>query len=426
MGTSLFQKTAELSANAKLSAKIGPSGVAALKGTGLSSTTTLKGDTFFRNNWSKVKSGAKSIPTYFQKPFSMGKMIFYGLIFIGLVIGAIYLYKYIQSKNSEGFEDSKIAYNKAFDLVNNIKISQGINVNEDDNKLVNIQPITFKQTAYLGHQQFDDNLGILEQLRAGARSFFLQIDYFEKDLGSNYGKAYEPVLVWRNNAGRMTSTNGASLANIAKSLKEYFNNDNVPNYNSPILLMLHFVRLPYALTDNDNYRNYLNKVYNAFSSLDSLLIKGYAKAAKESDLFSTTFTQFNKQLIIGTNIDTSSLNNPTDLNKYIHFVYHDTSDDPVDVSDRGNDSSNALIYSADYLLSMKDSNAIQKFIKANQNKFIIAKPKNDQNLKVSEVETLLNKLNVNVVLHDYFSDSEHVKDIYKLYNNSSYKLKSVF
>jgi rhamnogalacturonyl hydrolase YesR len=54
----------------------------ALKTTGVSSTTTLKADTFFNKNYSKLQSSLKSIPTFFQKPFTMGKMITYALIFI--------------------------------------------------------------------------------------------------------------------------------------------------------------------------------------------------------------------------------------------------------------------------------------------------------------------------------------------------------
>jgi hypothetical protein len=423
--SSLFQKTAELSADAKLASRIGPAGLVALKSTGLSSTTTMKADTFLKDNWLKIQSSVKSIPTFFQKPFSMGKIIFYSLIFILLVIVSIYVYKRVFK--TEGFEDSSIAQQKAFTLVNSIKIDRNISVNEDDNKLVNIQPIVFKQAAYLGDEMFDDDLGILEQLRAGSRFFFLQIDYFEKDLGKSFGKAYEPVLVWRNDAGRMTSKNSASLTNIALSIKKYYNNDNVPNHNSPIVIFLHFVRTPYGLTDIDNYRSYLNKVSESLSTLDSILIKGYAKASKESDLFSTTFTQFNKQIIIGTNIDTRSLNNPLNLDKYVHFMYNDTSEDPIDISDRKSDKTNALIYSTDYLLSITDSNEIQKFIKTNRNKFIIAKPKNDKILRKEDIDTLLKKLNVNVVLHDYFSESaENISSIYNLYNNSSYKLKTTF
>ena len=423
--SSLFQKTAELSADAKLASKVGPVGLVALKSTGVSSTTTLTADTFFRNNWLKIQSSVKSIPSFFQKPFSMGKIIFYSLIFVVIVILSIYVYKRIFT--TEGFEDSSIAQQKAFTLVNNIKINQSINVNEDDNKLVNIQPIIFKQAAYLGDEMFDEDLGVLEQLRAGSRFFFLQIDYFEKDLGGAFGNPNEPVLVWRNNAGRMTSKNSASLKNVALSIKKYYNNDNIPNHNSPIVLFLHFVRIPYALTDIDNYRSYLNKVSDSLSALDPILVKGYAKASKESDLFSATFTQFNKQIIIATNIDTKSLNNPLSLDKYIHFTYGDTSEDPIDISDRKSDKTSALIYSTDHLLSITDSNEIQKFIKSNKNKFIIAKPKNDQILRKEQIDTLLNKLNINLVLHDYFSDTpENITSIYELYNSSSYKLKTTF
>ena len=423
MGTSLFQKTAELSADAKLSRQLGPTGLIALKGTGISSTTTLKVSSFFTNNWNKMKSFLKSIPTYFQKPYTMGKLIMYSLIFLLVIILSIYLYKKYYN-SSEKFENSNIAYQKAFELINSIKINTPT-INEDDNKLINIQPITFKQAAYLGLQTFDEKLGILEQLRAGSRFFFLQIDYVEKDLGKGFSKPYEPVLVLRNKAGRMVSKNSASLKNVAASIKEYYNNNNIPNHTSPVVLFLHFVRMPYSITENEKYKTYLNKVYESLNTLDSVLIKGYSKASKESDLFSKKFSEFNKQIIIGTNIDTSIMNNTINLDKYVHFRYYQTDKDSVDVTDTQTsaDKTNALIYNADYLLSIKDT---EQFIKLNKNKFIIVKTKNDKNLKEAEIAQLLNKLNVNVVLHDYFSDSENITNIYKLYNNASYKLKSIF
>lgn len=421
MASKLFQKTAELSADAQLSRKVGPAGVIALKGTGLTSTTTLKLSTFFTNNWNKMKNFVKSIPTYFQKPYTMGKLIFYGFIFILVVILSIYLYKKYYN-TSETFENPKIAYQNAFKLVNSVKINTPT-INEDDNKLINIQPITFKQAAYLGFQTFDDKLGILEQLRAGSRFFFLQIDYVEKDLGKNFTKPYEPVLVLRNKAGRMVSKNSASLKNVAASIKEYYNNNNVPNHNNPIVLFLHFVRMPYSITETEKYKAYLNNVYQSLNTLDPLLIKGYSKASKESDLFNKKFSEFNKQIIIGTNIDTSIMNNTIDLDKYIHFRYYQTDKDSVDVTDTqtNTDKTNALIYSADYLLSIKDT---EQFIKLHKNKFIIVKPSSE--LKQQQIEQLLNKLNVNVVLHDYFSDPENITNIYKLYDNASYKLKSIF
>jgi hypothetical protein len=192
--------------------------------------------------------------------------------------------------------------------------------------------------------------------------------------------------------------------------------------------MLHFVRIPYPITDIEKYREYFNKVSNDLETISSLTVNSYSKASKESDLFSKTFTEFNKQIIIGTNIDTVSMNTPLNLDKHIHFRYYETPNDSVDITERQSnlDKANALIYNADYLLSIKDSNEIEKFIKQHKNKFIIVKPKNDQILKKEQIETLLNKLNVNIVLYDYFIDEKNSLDIYKLYNNSSYKLKSVF
>jgi len=168
---SILSSAAELSSQAALSTEIGSSGVGILKSSGIPATTTLSFQKYFKNNWNSIKS----FPKYFQKPFSMSKLILYALIFIGLIIGCIYLYKYL---NTEGFDDfSNVAQQQAKKRINLLKVSPTVNVNEDDNKLIYSQPLTFKQTAYMGNLVFDGDLGVLEQLRTGSRTFFLQIDY---------------------------------------------------------------------------------------------------------------------------------------------------------------------------------------------------------------------------------------------------------
>jgi len=235
--------------------------------------------------------------------------------------------------------------------------------------------------------------------------------------------------VLRNNNNMLVSKNSASLKQVFSSIFNYFNNSSVPLYNNPVVLLLHFVRLPYDETDTDNYIKYIDSVTDALSVLDSVTIKGYSKASKESDLFNLDFNQFNKQVIIGTNIDTNLKNIPIQLNNKIHFRYYEIKDDPVDITDRTSsiDNVNAIIYNADYLLSITDSNEQQKFAKAHKDKFVIVKSKNDQNITPENMDFLLNTLNVNVIPYDYYSvnDSSAIQT-FGLYNNSSYKLKTVF
>lgn len=418
--SSILSSAYELSSNARLATKIGPAGVAAFKSAGVSSTTTLRAGTYLQNNWNKIKTSVKSIPTLFQKPFSMRKILLYSIIFLGLVYLGLFIYKKYSS--NEGFANFDDFIQKATDRINNFKVNNNPINDSENNKLLYIQPVAFKQTSYMGNGIFNEDLGILEQLRAGCRFFFLQIDYYHANLDKKlYGPPKKPVLLMRNNMNKLISKNGASLEKVFKGIRSHFNNSSIPFFNNPVVICLHFLKIPYEITDSENYKGYLNSVSEAIKVIDDIRIKGYGKASKTDELFSSDYTKFNKQIIIGTNINTSIMNGSIDLHNKINFHYGETDADTVDISDSLNE--NAVIYNANSLLKITDR---EKFIKNNTKKFIIAKPKNEENLTQEQVDILLNKMNVNVVLHDYISDSEeNAKKVFNLYNNQTYKIKTI-
>jgi len=397
------------------------------------SSTTNAFLRFFQNSGNRISNFfTHTIPSIFQKPFSPMKIIIYLLILLGLIVGSIFLYNYVKS-SQEGFENNSTQLIKhIMDRVDTLRGGlQSISRNEAP-AIKNIQPITFKQIGYLSNDTMESNQGILQQLRTGARTFFIQIDYLESESlnKKKYCKTFTPCVFMRNNQGKLISNNSISLNDITKYLNEYHNNDTISFNNYPILLLLHFVRLPYKATDTDNYINYLSKVSTALEPLT--LISGYQRASKELDLFSANIHDFDKQFIIGTNIDTSLFtkikkDKSQDLDYKIHFHYYEKDSETVDatVVETPDVPTNALIYNADTLLALKDKEQI-KFVQLYKNKFIIVKPKPDQILTKQQMDILLNTLQVNVIPYDYFnSPIDFAKSVLQLYGNDAFLIKQL-
>ena len=390
-------------------------------------STTLAFYRYFQNSGTKIKKFiTHDIPSIFQKPRTPMKILLLSILFVGVVLFSIWFYNMIKSYKSEGFANLAPRKNEVQLIINTLTAGRGRASPEiKSSKFFNIQPITFKQTAFLGPTNtgyFDANNGILNQLQIGSRFFFLQIDYIEStSMGTDFPAAYKPCLVYRDNNNNLTSKNSASISDVCKYINTYAFADTIPNSKTPVVLFLHFVRLPYASTDTDNYIKYLSKVSNELSDIGPSAINGgYYRASKESDLFSSDFVTFGKTIIVGTNLDTSLFTKinaepADDLDYKINFHYYEVSTEHVDetaVTPLDN-KFHALIFNATTLL-----NADIKTWARYKNNFVIVKVSPDTNLTYDQMNTLLNTYGVNVILYDYFSnDVAESKKVLNLYNN---------
>ena len=386
-----------------------------------------------------------TIPSIFQKPFTPMKIIIILLILLALGIAGYWFYNYIKSTaNQEGFQSSTTENQLLIQRIttrtdslraglNSKGSGSGSGSGSEAPAIKYIQPVCFKQASYISDNKFDSNQGILQQLRAGARTFFLQIDYLETDSlnTNNFCKSFEPCIMLRNNTGKLVSTNSSSISDIVKYLNEYSNNDTISFNNYPIVLLLHFVRLPYKMTDTDNYVNYLSKVASSINGLN--LISGYQRSSKELELFSTNIHDFDKQVIVGTNIDTSLFtrikkDKSQDLDFLTHFHYFEKDTETVDATVVENPEimkANALIYNADTLLALEGKDQ-DKFVQLSKNKFIIVQTKPEQVLRSNQIDILLNTLQVNVIPYDYFSGPMNdAKSVLQLYGNDAFLIKTI-
>lgn len=393
-------------------------------------STTMAFLTYFKKSGAKIKKFfTHDIPSLIQKPHTPMKTIFISLIVLSILGLCMFFYNYINKSESfinEGFTATSDRNNYLIqNIVNRLNAGSStayIPTSDVATKLMNIQPMIFKQPAFLGPVDkgyFDAKSGILNQLKVGSRFFFLHIDYLESSPNNNYDKINEPCLVYRDKYGNLTSKNSVSLVDVFSAINEFAYNDIVTSTVTPIVLYLHFVRMPFATTDTDNYVNYMSKVSSALDVLRPLLINGgYYRAAKEADLFSNDFPSFGKSVIIGTNIDTSvftrmTVDQPKDLDYAINFHYYVLDNEKVDITTVAphNQPYHALIFNASTILAM-DPIVWAKY----KNYYIIAKTSNDMNLSPEDMKKLLTTYGVNVVPYDYFdndvSTSKKVKQLY--------------
>ena len=404
------------------------------KSSGLSMTTTSAFNRWFTNNMLTIRM-------LFRGPYTTKgntwKLWVWASIFAILICIGVLIWLGVTKKLTQGFQNPDLNISDAA-LESSVRVDKLVVNggkefdNSDDYKLINLQPVCFKNAAYLGKDIFDSNSGILEQSRLGSRFFFLQIDYFDNENldKSKYGSTYEPVLIKRDDDNTLSSKNSESLKDTFDSILTHYNNSSIPYYTHPLVIMLHFVRLPYPKTDVENYKEYIKKVSDALSVFKNVTVKGYTRAKKEPDLFNNKYSEFNNSIIIGTNIDTTIYKDTgLELDKKIHFRYYVKESEIVDVTsiDASSDSVHAYIYNADTLLNIIDSQKQERWVDVHKNKFIIAKPRSQQNLSPEQVNILLNTFKVNLVLHDYFSDGlDNSKAIFKLYDNSCYNIKATY
>jgi hypothetical protein len=387
----------------------------------------------------------KTIPGMFKPPLTPLKIIVRLIVALLVIMLCIYIINIVKKISepvirTEGFEDkNKVNIQPVLNSVEK-RVNSLVNVVKEGfqadqkKKLINIQPMTVKQAAFLGplrNGAFDANNGISQQLKLNVRSFFFNIDYITEQKDKiNQSLPYEPVLIYRDNTGNLTSYNSyTSLDETFKYLSEYAFNDRIPNYTSPVIVYLHFIRTPDKLNESERYIQFIKKVSTSLNILNPFLAKEYYRSNKESDLFNQELSVFDGKIIIGTNIDTSyskklnaenRLTLMEDLDFKINFHYYKEDNDSIDATATYGPQTvpNALIVKAMSLLNMSEQQR-NDWLEKHKNKFILIKDEPMNILNPAQVKILLNTFGVNVVPYDFFnSELNDAKDVKKEYNGS--------
>jgi hypothetical protein len=352
-----------------------------------------------------------------KAPFTPFKVMIWAFIILGIILLALYL-KGVIGKAREGFKDSNLqTFHR---LLDTLRADDDAKSNTN-NKLLNLQPLTFKQAAYLGpeYESFNIIEAINGQLQLGSRVFFLQIDFVDRDRDKLCNK-FEPCLYYKNKAGTLISNNSAKLKEVFQHIGETAFQPTIKNNEAPIVLLLHFVNIPNISEPYD----YLSKVANALQVIKpQILTGGFYRSQKEDELFQLMFKEFGGKVIIGTNIRTSNLGKTDtndDLDYMVHFHYYVPEGIKVDstITSPYGSKTNALIFDYDSIKKISKEDFIQKY----SSFFTILKTPQERNIPPEEMKMFLEVYGVNVITYDYFQDGSVnnqlvAKKVRKLYKS---------
>lgn len=296
-----------------------------------------------------------------------------------------------------------------------------------DTSLVNLQMIGVKQAAYIGPNEndgsFDTNVGIQSALKAGIRFFTLQIGFLEtKKDSANFEEPFVPTLLYRDDAGKLISANSGSIKGVAKTLASYGFADSLLSGSQPIIVYLHFERVPNALRDPEKYVKFLSAVAGDLQPLQDYMVKNtssgnYQRQMNETGLINAPILSFEKNVLFFCNLDTSIFRNlktlgmeeidtKYDLDFIVNMrVYLDVKGDSLGASDvpQNGEMPNAIIVSSKSILGLSEDEKDAFAIKG-KSRFVIVMPSQMKNPLLPGINMLLERNSVNCILLNLFGE----------------------
>ena len=288
-------------------------------------------------------------------------------------------------------------------------------VSESAYMLVNIQPLSIKQTGFVGPAEndgsFDPEMSIQTAIRSGVKFFTLQIDYLEREQDENFEPINVPTLVYRDSAGKLISSNGATIKSVATQLANYAFSPDLGVSNYPIIVYLHFVRAPDPLKKPDAYLDFMKKVSESLEPIHPHILKipgdNFTRQQSEATLLKVPLPSITNKIILLCNADTTIFRNSTatggavppisDLDSFINMrVYAYKSADRLGLTQTTDAKANAILISYELLKEMSEPDKAA-FAMKGKNRFVIAMPAPLENPTESEIKSLLADTGVNAI-----------------------------
>ena len=299
--------------------------------------------------------------------------------------------------------------------------------NADTVTLTNIQPVSIKQIGYVGPTErggkFETDIGIINAIQAGVRFFTLQIDYLDTSPGPGFDPINTPTLVYRNDSKAIISTNGASIADVAKKLSIYAFNKDFPTNTQPLVLYLHFVRTPNYISKPDKYMKFLSAVATALAPLKSNILSktdttDFSRQSNERILINTPVTAFENKALIFTNADTTIFRNaeklgmtPVSVDQDLDYmtcmrVYLDDESDSLGITTSIADGvAHAVVVSYKRLNALSAEKKNQ-FAAKGKSRFVIAMSGQTERTDQNMINALMKAAGVNTVPMNLFGKSD--------------------
>lgn len=202
-----------------------------------------------------------------------------------------------------------------------VKSNGPLDVTPDEKLLINYAPLSVLQPGFIGplvNGVYDEQVGVSSAIRTGARCFVLPIDYHEDPTLKPplFARAGDPCLLIRDEGGNIRSLNSGSIQKIAQVIADTAFGPLAFNSSDPVIIVLYFVRVPDVDKDAKEYLRFCSKVAKALAPLIPNMLGqtsegSYNRQGKQDQLFFAPLSQFEKKIIILSNIDTSLFRTPS-------------------------------------------------------------------------------------------------------------------
>ena len=310
-----------------------------------------------------------------------------------------------------------------------------------DSLLINLQPLSTKDTGYLGPYpvgSYKEDTATANSLKAGFRFLTLQIDYLDSQKKDTtlFEAAGKPTLIIRSQDGALLSKNSGSIQVVAQTIASTAFNPIVPQNNMPVILYLHIVRAPNPLTAPNEYLKFLSGIASQLNAIAPFHLgmtpQGNFTRQKMADsLLAMPIKYLEGQVIIMSNADTSMFRNATitqnkysptnDLDFWVNMqVYLDTQADSYGITQLADPVAppSAVFVRLSRVLALSTSD-MQAFAKKGKNRYVIAMGERTTNPTPAQINTALNILGINAILVDIFTPSN--SDVLLISNQYSNK-----
>lgn len=201
---------------------------------------------------------------------------------------------------------------------------------KDEQCLVNFYALAVRFAGYLGpfnNGFFDANTAVERSLKAGIRTFILEIDYADTDTNEDGTPRYFPKIVVRDIHGRNRINEASDIKNqtisnstikqVANALSKIAFSSSVQNPTDPVIVVLYGLRMPpkkYQLEYMSNIAKCLEPLKD--KRIDMLMQGKYSRQANESKLLTNNITDYAGRVLIFANMDTTEFRNPPKGKKY--------------------------------------------------------------------------------------------------------------
>jgi hypothetical protein len=258
------------------------------------------------------------------------------LILVIIVLLVVYIYR--NSNSTEAFEDyfkSENEYKNQVKLLTDKYESMSdrrrpvadiLNTNVmpvEEQCFVNFYALGCRYTGYIGPMNegyFDPDTAIQLAVKAGCRTFVLEIDYLDECTGETV--RYFPRIVVRDAQGKLrinynsskprcNSSDNSTIRDVCEKINYYAFASSCQNKDDPVVIVLYFLRQPPGSYKSKTVLDYYSHVAKALAPFKNRLLgielEGgtYYRQSQEGRLLINNITTYNGKVLIFSNANTS-------------------------------------------------------------------------------------------------------------------------